>query len=83
MNNHDGRYALDCWVSVNPGEAEPDQMIFSDHNAELDVLVLEANRLIGSREFGLIELCERQPDLPPDGWFRITRFLVPEQLRQG
>ena len=67
MNDRDGHYALDCWILADPGEAESHRMIFSDHDGELDALVLEANRLVTGRHFRLIEFCEKQPGLWRDG----------------
>ena len=72
INRDDGHYAIDCWTDSTSGN--PAGALYSD---ELDELVLEANRLIASRECALIELCEKNPS-EPDGWYRITRFSVPE-----
>jgi hypothetical protein len=70
-------YSIDCWIKADPGEADPDEMLYSDDS---DELVLEANSRIASRAFQFIELCEYRKGLPPDDWYRITRFTVPEQL---
>ena len=72
INNHDGRYAIDCWIDAEA--SSPAGALFSD---ELDELVLEANRLIASRECRRVDLCEKRAS-EPDGWFRITRLSVPE-----
>ena len=68
----DGRYVIDCWIDAKA--EKPDRSLFSD---TLDELVLAANRLIANRECQRIELREKR-DSEPDGWYRITRFLVPE-----
>jgi hypothetical protein len=80
INREDGRYALDCWDTPDPGDAEAAALFFSDESLEL---VIEANRLIASREFLLIELSEKRPPGEFDGWYRITRFSVPEQVGEG
>jgi hypothetical protein len=77
MNKKDGHYAIDCWAAADPGKAEPDESWFSDDRSELAV---KADLLIGSRRFALIELSEKRPGTPPDNWYRLTRFVVPEQL---
>lgn len=72
----DRQFVLDCWRVPEPGETEPDECWCSDDE---DELVIEANGRIERREFQMIELCEKRPELRPDGWYRITRFTVPEQ----
>lgn len=74
INSNDGRYAIDCWI--DPKASGPAGSLFSD---ELNELVLEAHRLIANRECQQIDLCEKRPS-EPDGWYRITRFSVPDQL---
>lgn len=72
----DRRFVLDCWRMPDPRAAEPECWYSDDENE----LVIEANERINGREFQMIELCERRPELLPDGWYRITRFTVPQQL---
>lgn len=51
MNDRGGHYALDCWTQADPGEAEPNRVIFSDRDGELDALILEASHLIAQGKF--------------------------------
>ena len=78
MNDSDGRYALDCWTADQPGRRDPGMCLFTDQDSELEALTAEAGRRIRDGEARFIELCEKD-DHQPDGWFRLVRFIVPEQ----
>lgn len=81
MNDSDGRYALDCWLNPNPGEARPDRCLFSDNDSELGAMMAQASRFIADRQFHLVVLCERDLDGRwRDGWLRMVEFSQPMQL---
>ena len=68
INTEDGRFGLDCWEDPE-SEAEADQVLFSDDEAELRA---EATRLIAGGRFKYLVLSRW--DEATDEWTELDEF---------